>query len=366
MIDNHATANWFSKPGDSVRAIMQRRGISAFDLAQHFDDGIESVRSLFDGSLHIDETTASTLSSVLGATVKFWLKRQQNFDIAVERALELAIETNQADILLRLPAPGRRVGGRLSQERRAVELRKRLIFYNVPNAESWTSRYGRIVGETDYRATQTFAAQEDSTLLWLRRGELEADMINTRPWSPDNLRDRIPDIRKLTLIRRPELFIPKLRQLCAEVGIALAVVKAPKGCRASGAVRMVDPDKAMLLLSFRYKRDDQFWFTVFHEIGHLILHNASTFIDGDSVPENEVREEEANMFAAQCIIPPLREAELERIPPRKKDIIRFSISLGISPGLTVGQMQHRGMIEHSSMNYLKRTWDWNEINPATA
>lgn len=364
MIDEHTIANWFSKPGDSIRAIMQRRNLSAHDLAEHFDDGIETVRALIDGSRQIDESTATTLSTVLGATAKFWLKRQKNFDTALERAVAKVRESGQDDVLLRLPAPGRQAGGRLSTERREAEIRKRLVFYNVPNAESWAARYGLLVGETNYRASKAYASREDATLLWLRRGELEADMIQTRAWNSENLLDRLKAIRKLSLIRHPERFLPKLRTLCAEAGVALVVVKAPKGCRASGAIRMVDPDKAMLLLSFRYKRDDQFWFTVFHEIGHLVLHNAGTFVDDDGVEVDLDREEEANEFAAQCIIPPLRESEFERIPPTKDDIVRFSVSIGIAPGLTVGQMQHRGMLGYEKLNYLKRTWNWAQIDPA--
>ncbi|MBY3233379.1 ImmA/IrrE family metallo-endopeptidase [Rhizobium laguerreae] len=365
MIDEHATATWFSKPGDSIRAIMQRRNISAHELAQRFDDGLDAVRSLIDGSRQIDEATAATLSAILGATTKFWLKRQENFDTAVERAVVQVRESGQEDLLLSLPAPNRRASGRLTSERRAAEIRKRLVFYNVPDAESWTRRYGRLVGETDYRTSKTYASKEEATLLWLRRGELEADMIQTRPWNSGNLMDRLQEIRKLSMIRHPERFLPRLRALCSEAGVALVVVKAPEGCRASGAIRMVDPDKAMLLLSFRYKRDDQFWFTVFHEMGHLVLHKANTFVDDEALPGDVDREDEANAFAAECIIPPLRESEFERVQPKKDDIVRFSVSIGVAPGLTVGQMQHRGMLAPEKLNYLKRTWDWTQINPAT-
>jgi len=364
MIDENANANWFSKPGDTIRSIMQRRNISALGLAHHFDGQIDVVRKLVDGSLQIDENTAKILAEVLGATTKFWLKRQENFDAAVERALEKVLGSDQEDLLLSLPAPGRRTGGRLSAEKRETEIRKRLIFYNVANAETWVARYGRLVGETDYRTSKTYASKEDATLLWLRRGELEADLIQTRTWNAENLLDRLEEIRKLSMIRHPQLFLPKLRTLCAEAGVALVVVKAPPGCRASGAIRMVDPDKAMLLLSFRYKRDDQFWFTVFHEIGHLVLHKARTFLDDDTLTGDVDREEEANAFAADCIVPPLRKSEFQRIPPKKDDIVRFSVSVGIAPGLTVGQMQHRGMLEFDKMNYLKRTWNWAQINPA--
>ncbi|MFX9089566.1 ImmA/IrrE family metallo-endopeptidase, partial [Acinetobacter baumannii] len=44
---------------------------------------------------------------------------------------------------------------------------------------------------------------------------------------------------------------------------------------------MLTPEKAMVLLSFRHLSDDHFWFTLFHEFAHLLLHNNQTFIDTD-------------------------------------------------------------------------------------
>ncbi|MGJ3629293.1 ImmA/IrrE family metallo-endopeptidase [Sphingomonas sp. MMS24-JH45] len=106
---------------------------------------------------------------------------------------------------------------------------------------------------------------------------------------------------------------------------------------------MVAPDKAMILLSFRGLSDDRFWFTVFHEIGHLVLHNAKMFVDAD-MDELDESERQANDFAARVIIPENRVERFEALPPTKEDVVRFSVETDVAPGLTVGQMQHREMI----------------------
>jgi HTH-type transcriptional regulator / antitoxin HigA len=193
---------------------------------------------------------------------------------------------------------------------------------------------------------------------------MEAELATTGKWKPGSLKDRIGTIRKLTKVSKPRRFLPSLKSLLAEVGVALVVVRAPAGCRASGAIRMVSPDKAMLLMSFRHRVDDQFWFTLFHEIGHLVLHQAATFVDDDNIPSDDKREKEANDFASFCIVPLDRTEQLEELPPSGPAIIRFSVSVGVSPGLTVGQMQHRKIIGHNRLNHLKRRWTWEEIEPA--
>ena len=149
--------------------------------------------------------------------------------------------------------------------------------------------------------------------------------------------------------------------MLARFGVALVVVRAPEGCRASGAARMLSPTKAMVLASFRHRSDDHFWFTLLHEIGHLLLHGGRTFIDEEGANEDEL-EHEANAFAADHIIPQNRQQELATLRPDYTSVIRFSLKLRIAPGLTVGQMQHKGLIQRNWLNKLRRIWTWDEIS----
>jgi HTH-type transcriptional regulator / antitoxin HigA len=111
-------------------------------------------------------------------------------------------------------------------------------------------------------------------------------------------------MRRLTRKKEPSIFVPELRKLCAENGVALVIARGPAGCRASGATRFLSDKKAMILLSFRYLADDQFWFTFFHEAGHLLMHShKAVFLeDGSDVSLKE--EHEANLFAQNILIPP--------------------------------------------------------------
>lgn len=360
--DGGQVADWFSKPGDAICALMHRRGVTADDLATHLDGGVGELRSLLEGHCRIDGRSSEVLSQFLGGSAKFWLKRQENFEQALERAVEAAAE-HADDWFGSVPIPRSR--GRRPATDKAVrdELRRRMLFYSVPTLSSWEQRYGRICTETHFRRSMSFVPLDSAVLLWLRRGELEAELVQTRSWSPERLEERLDRIRQLTRINHPSRFLPKLRSICAEAGVAVVIVRTPKGCHASGATRLVSADKAMILLSFRHRSDDHFWFTVFHEIGHLLLHGADTFVDSDETPTDEL-EQQANDFARQCLIPPEREEEFLRLKAVRNSIIRFSVSVGIAPGLTVGQMQHRQMIEHSQMNFLKRRWKWEEIDHA--
>jgi Zn-dependent peptidase ImmA (M78 family) len=122
------------------------------------------------------------------------------------------------------------------------------------------------------------------------------------------LQESLSEVRKLTWRKAPERFIPELRAICAGSGVAVVVVRAPEGCRASGASRFLSTDKAVLMLSFRHLTDDHVWYTFFHEVAHLLLHGRDAiYIDADDDASNDM-EVEANRFAADWIVPPAERA----------------------------------------------------------
>jgi len=138
----------------------------------------------------------------------------------------------------------------------------------------------------------------------------------------------------------------------------VVIVRAPDGCRASGATQFLTSDKALLLLSFRYLTDDHFWFTFFHESGHLLLHGEkSIFLEGDDTPFN-IEEQEANDFAGKVLIPDELQSSLLNLNPDTKEILRFAIHAGISPGIVVGQLQHKKLFKYNQMNRLKKQYQW--------
>lgn len=352
--------DWFSTPGDSILSLLRRRNIPAIALAGQLDGNMSTLRAVLAGTYPIDAQVARAISSVLGGTVEFWVRRQLNYDIALDRAVEAIDEKEAAGLLAYVATPSRKPLGKISDKNRKREVRQRLAFYNVNGLRAWEAHYGAAISATRFRTSGTFNSDEGAVSLWLREGEIEAQLVSTRPWDPLQLRKILSDISRLSMIRHPTRMLPKLRQLLASVGVAVVILKAPPGCRASGASRFLDREKAMILLSLRHKTDDHFWFTLFHELAHLLLHGERTFIDEEGMILDEA-EKEANDFARDCIIPPWRKNDFARLLGTRDAILRFSVSIGVGPGLVIGQMQHRGMVGYDRLNFLKRRFRWSDV-----
>ena len=362
MLDTHFQPDWFSKPGDTLLTMMEHRELSCDDLAEKLGRTPATVRALLAGAVEIDERLAIQLAKHVGGTPTFWQKRQATYVNSLSRAAG-AIPKQKGDEWLKLFPHGDIVNhGWITKPSRRDELLKAyLAYFDVTDPEEWTERYAKPVG-TAFRRSATFKSKAGPLSAWLRRGEIEASSLQTAHWNPAELRRRLPELRVLTKAKAPAYFLPRVRRICAEAGIAVLFIRAPSGCTASGATRFVSPDKAMIILSFRYLSDDHFWFTFFHELGHLLLHStAITFIDGEAEAITE-QEREANEFSASVLVPPTRRDQLLDLKPTKESVIRLAYSLGVSPGVVVGQLQHHEIIKPSQLNFLKRRFDWKQIS----
>ena len=233
-----------------------------------------------------------------------------------------------------------------------------LHFFGVSSLAQWRGRYENAFQHAAYRRSAVHASSEISTTAWLRQGEIDTQYDEVSDWSAKALEHQIPHFRKLTWYKSPGLFLPKLKASFAEAGVKFAVVRAPSGCVASGAVRILSCGTPHIQVSFRYLSDDQFWFSLFHEIGHLLLHYEKMPILENTELTEESCELEANAFAAQAIIPTSHRDELFSLGRSRFAIIEFAKKIGIAPGLVVGQLQHEGIIGFNQMQHLKRRYQW--------
>jgi Zn-dependent peptidase ImmA (M78 family) len=117
----------------------------------------------------------------------------------------------------------------------------------------------------------------------------------------------------------------------------------------------------MMVLSFRFRSADQFWFTFFHEAAHLLLHGPDSLFLEDGGETTSDEETEANEFAEAMLVPHEYTAEFLKLPLDRDSILRFARRVGVAPGLVVGQLQHKGRVPPDRLNWLKRRYAWDQI-----
>lgn len=346
---------WVSAPGDTIADVLTERRISIEEFARQLGETVERTEALIQGKAPITIGTARKLNSAIGATIEYWMSRDFQYR---EQVAQLREEGR--DWLRDLPIRDMVRFGWIERVRPDQELEAALRFFNVASLQEWHAKYKSVEALAAFRSSASFESRAASVAAWLRRGEIEAERIECAAWDPVRFEASLRVAKRLTRNRHPNAFIPQLRQICAECGVAVVVVRYPNGCRASGAARFISPLKGLMQFSFRHMSDDQFWFTFFHESAHLLRHpHKGIFIEG--IETDGTREErEADKFASDFLLPSEIRGQITRQQLTTKSIIRLAQRAGVSPGIVVGQLQHEGVIGYNRFNSLKRRFVWSE------
>lgn len=357
--------NWVSVPGDTIVDVLRQRNLTVSTFAQKMECSTEYIEALISGQEAITREIARKLEVNLGSTAKFWLTREDQYRADLARITVTKQEAEEQAWLSNVPLKDLiSFGWVQSPVDTKAKLKIALDFFGVSDIAAWKKKYCDMITFAAFRTSPTFIPRIESVAAWLRQGEVQAAKVKCRPWNLELFKQKLLEIRGLTRKRNPREFIPELINICAECGVAIAIVRTPQGCQASGATYFSVPDRATMLLSFRYLSDDQFWFTFFHEAGHLVLHGANCMFLEETRKDRTITQEEveANEFAAQMLIPARLRSLLKRMAINKKSILKFSVMAGVSRGIVVGQLQHMGRIDFNRYNAYKRRYDWADLD----
>lgn len=344
--------DWVIPPGATIAELLVERSWSQTEFASRLGYTKKHVNLLIQGKVSLSEDAAIKLERVLGSTVTFWLNREASYREALARSEDLNQLNDNVGWLKKLPIKDMINFGWLkncSDKREIVN--ECLKFFGVASVNAWESKYQKPIAA--FRSSHLTDNHKGATSAWLRQGERQITEIQCMPFNKTTFLSKLQEIRQLTNEENENVFIPKLIQSCAMAGVALAIVRTPKGCPISGATKWLGTDKALIILSDRDKMNDQFWFSFFHEAGHLLLHSKKLwFIDVEG-QMNDEQEKEADNFASQTLIPNEYVSKFMKLPKSEIAIKAFAKEIGIAPGIVVGRLQKEKILPWSHLNKLK-------------
>lgn len=346
---------WASPPGDTIRDVLEDRRMDLQTLSNLIGMHKTSVARVVEQGEPISLDLARRLADVLGPSVEFWVTRDCQYRDDLAR-----VEADRW--MTSLPLAEMSEFGWVHRESDWTErLRECLRFFGVDSVEAWRLAYGSVVDSFRFRLSPTVPLNPGSVVAWLRQGETLARQVEGGPWDPRAFRQSLDEARSLTRQRDPEASLANLASMCNRVGVAVIVLRPPRGTPVSGATRFLTNERALILLSGRYLSDDHLWFTFFHEAGHLVLHDRHrTYVDNlDPKAQSEDREEaEASRFAQELLVADSVIDELRRGPLSARRIAKAARDIGVAPGILVGQLQHAGIVSFDKWNGLKRRYRW--------
>lgn len=358
---NQYQPDYTISPGEVLEYELDTRKMTKAELAKRTGLSEKHVIAIIKGTgtAIITPETAIKLERALGMPVQYWLNLEANYQEARARLAEGKRLEQDLGWLQRIPVAAMvKMGWLTGHKEKSQQLGELLGFFGIASVEQWDDVWPNVA--VAYRQHDKHEIHPEAVSAWLRKGELEAAAIKCQPFDKAAFREALDSARTLTAKTDPAQFIPELQKHCAAAGVAVVFVPCLPKTGVSGATRWVNPDKAVIQLSLRYKTNDHLWFTFFHEAGHILLHGKKElFIEGNNGLDDE-KEAQANDFAEQELLPRKAfNAFSTRAPFTKALIIRFAKEIGIAPGIVVGQLQHKGLLHRSYCNDLKVSYQWN-------
>ena len=355
---NEYNPDYVFPPGATLMDVLVDLDMTQTDLANRMGRPIKTINEIIKGKTAITPETALQLENVLKISASLWNNMEKDYREYLARVEEEQKIKENINWLKTLPINEMIKKGWIQKYKdKMKQFVEVLKFFAISSPEQLDVVWNK---ETvAFRESKTFKSNKEAIYVWLRKGELEAQKIDCLKYNSKHFKKALDEIRLLTN-ESPEIFIPKIQELCAKTGVAVVFIPQIKGITTSGATRWLSPRKAIIQLNLRYKTNDHFWFTFFHEAGHILLHKKKMmFIEGFDIDKQ--LEEEANKFAANILINEKKYLEfIEANCISRTNVIQFAKSIDIASGIVVGRLQRDEYLPYSHLNKLKIKLKWNK------
>ena len=336
-------------PGTTIKEQLEDRGMSQKEFAARMEMSEKHISRLINGDVQLTPDMAMRLEFVLGLPASFWnnlesIYREKLIRVKAENEMDEDLETAKLFPYSEMAKHGWVEQTRVRTER-VYSLRRFFEVVRLGNLD------GTFMPQIVARKLGDSVKSDYALLASAQKAKIDARSISTKPINIERLKNYLPAFRAMTM-QNPEVFYLELCKKLADCGIALVLLPHIGGSYLHGATFM-DETKIVIGMTVRGKDADRFWFSLFHEIGHIILGHF-----GKTNEEELDIEKEADSFARTTLIPDDEfNTFISAGKPCKEDVIAFANEVGIDVGIVVGRLQNQHVIGFSDYNSLKTQYE---------
>lgn len=350
-INNQYNPDYLVTPGEVLEDYLDTLEMTQKELSSRLGLTTKTVNKIINATAPISAKTALGLEYVLGRPAHFWTSLEseyQELKARIEEKNELSKQFKWLDLM---PVSELSKKGFIKKHKDPFEqLDEVLSYFGISSPNHWNKVWDSY--QVAFKKANQTINDIYAISAWLRRGEIISRESNCNEYDKSRLLNSLNEMRGLSVEKDPNEFIPKLKKLCADAGVVLAIVPALKNMGVFGATRWFR-NNPLIQLSLHYKNNHVLWFTFFHEIGHIIKHGKrDIFLETKGL--DDLKEQEADKFSKEVLIPPSQYKVFTSKTHRSlSDIVAFAKCIGVAPGIVVGQLQHDGLMDYSHGNRLK-------------
>ncbi|MGF7054768.1 addiction module HigA family antidote [Bosea sp. OAE752] len=359
---HHYQPDYAVSPGELIQDQLDVLEISGRELARRCGRSTKLIAEIIAGKAPIEPETALQLERVLETSASIWLGMEANYRLHLARVKEQPALAEHHGWASTFPLKELSQRGLLGIKKdAAAQVQEVLRFFGCGSVDACQERFNELEAVA-FRHSPSFESNRAALLSWLRIGDIRAEHIETQDYDRAKFLAALKEVRSLT-VKPVEVFLPEIRKLCADAGVVFVVEKPLPKVALSGVSRWLSPRRALIQQTLRHLSNDHFWFTFFHECAHLLLHSRkSIFLDGKGMTNVDPElEAEANDWASNFLIPSDALTRfITRFAYEESQVTEFAAEHGIDPGIVVGQLQHRKVLDFGQMNRFRKRYVWGE------
>lgn len=293
---------------------LKEEGISVEECAKRTAESAETIAAVIEGKISVTPEMAEAFARVTKIPAYFWSKTQQVYDDYLvrqkrEEQLALAYRWMESFPLTMMMKFGWVPKVRTDEKK----LKALLSFFKLSSAKMWEGCYLNRQAETSLRISLSKTKEPCAISAWLRQGEIQAARFGVSAFSHETLRAIVPEMKELAF-KQPAGFAKMLQKKCAKAGVKLVYTPCLPNAPIKGSTRWLN-GVPCIQMADTY-RNDVFWFTFFHELGHVLLHGkGDVFLELDDIEYTEYqqdkdKEKAADDFSYEVLLPAANEQEI--------------------------------------------------------
>lgn len=337
-------------PGYTISKALAREGMTQKSLSERTGLTEKHLSRIINGEASVTVETSLLLENALGGTASFWINLEKNYQETKARIDRISLVKNEVNIVSKFPYKELATRGFVEKttnnEKKVENLWK---FFGINSL-----LFVQTTEVVAYRKKSGLNVRSEVIATWLRCGELESKKNIIPEYSETKLKSSLLKIKSLSN-KDPKDFSEEAVKILNEAGVSLVYIPHFSGSGVSGAVRWIN-NNPVIQLSIYYSWADIFWFNLFHELGHLILHGKKEkFIEFDDKELSVVqeKEKEADKFASDELIPEESYIEFLKKPLTKQGVLNFAKDLGIHSGIVAGRLCHDKKVKWNMVSSLR-------------
>lgn len=336
-------------PSETLLEKLEEMGMSRKEFALRTGKPEKTIVAVLKGESSITPEMAVMFENITKIPANFWINKQARYNEYkarlkrkedVEQAIDWARSFPYAEMAKNnWVEPTRKI------EEKCINL---FEYFAISTHTAWNRLYLESELKIAAYASLKHTQEPHSISAWLRQGELQASEISAPEYNLIEFKKSLKSIKDL-MANHPVNFFSELQDICLKSGVKVFYTPRLPKTPINGSTRWIN-NAPVIQLTARYKQNDRFWFTFFHEAGHIILHGKK-YISLENINFSEadpIKEEEAHQFAESWTLTKEQENEiLVNMPKGPEEIIFYAKKFNTHPAMIIGRFQHLNIIPYS-------------------